>query len=94
MVYLSSVHPVDASNLSRNVVHVTVYSYAALQATLHNLTPNCRAIIFVGFVLATRALRVGGELKLRELDAGKLVVFRFVWLLVEFVGVVGGLLWL
>jgi hypothetical protein len=58
-----------------------------------NYLPNCRAIIFVGFVLATRALQIGGELKLRELDAGKLVLFRFLWLLVEFAGVVR-LLWL
>jgi hypothetical protein len=41
----------------------------------------------------TRALRIGGELKLRELDAGKLVIVRFVSLLVEFVGVVSHL-WL
>jgi hypothetical protein len=53
-----------------------------------NYPPNCRAIIFVGFVLASRALYIGGELKLRELDAGKLVIFRFVWLLVEYAGVV------
>jgi len=53
-----------------------------------NYLPNCRAIIFVGFVLATRAQHIGGELKLRELDAGKLVIFRFLWLLVEFAGVV------
>lgn len=58
-----------------------------------NYLPNCRAIIFVGFVLATRAQHIGGELKLRELDAGKLVIFRFVWLLVEYAGVVK-LLWL
>lgn len=58
-----------------------------------NYITNCRAIIFVGFVLVTRAQRIGGELKLRELDAGKLVIFRFVWLLVEFAGVVR-LLWL
>jgi len=58
-----------------------------------NYLSNCRAIIFVGFVLATRALHIGGELKLRELDAGKLVIFRFVWLLVEF-AVVVRLLWL
>ena len=58
-----------------------------------NYLPNCRAIIFVWFVLASRALRIGGELKLSELDAGKLVIFRFVWPLVEFAGVVR-LLWL